>query len=299
MSTQQRTAHLTGFNNGRPGQQPERGSFYAPVGGGAPGILGGPTSGFTLAFTLHNHLLDSGAIWGDGPESAELQFVVGCPGAQGVGNDGWIVLVEDTFDITVGISAAEIVPAEEVYEQDVLVVASYVPDEGLYGGVADQSIVVSSFNGNMDPGSGQEQNFGPHIPGNQFSLLGTAASVILDGEEISGCRWAQLGSFWITPGIPNQRQLQDFVQAAMRAGEVVPAAWAVARTASDLDPAVPDAPTGHHWSANDVDINQGLGGTWTDRIGGVVLERVGTISGVERELSRDPQYYFPNPSGGG
>ena len=40
-------------------------------------------------------------------------------------------------------------------------------------------------------------------------------------------------------------------------------------------------------------VADGAASTWTDRIGGIVLERVGTISGVERELARDPYYYFP------
>lgn len=290
MSTQQRTAHLTGFNNDIPGQLPERGSFYAPVGGGAPGFLGGPASGFTIAFTAFNKYFEGNDIWGDedsqgGTQAQILAICVGDPGT-----DGWQAEIGGTQDIQVLIGDGMLAVGDSgIYEQDILVVVSYIPDASLYGG-NQETLAVSSLNGDMQSGNATGLTT---LPGAQFSLLGTAFD--FQDTNISGCRYAQLGSFWLTPGIPNQLELQDFVQASMMAGEVVPAPWAVARTAANLEPATPDSPTGHHWSANDVDITQGLGGTWTDRIGGVVLERVGTISGIERELARDPYYYFPNP----
>lgn len=292
MSTQHRTAHLTGFNNDEVGQSPERGSYYAPVGGGAPGYLGGPAAGFTVAFSMHNVQYQSGnTIWGDVNDvpGAEGQFIAGAPGAVG---EGWFLSSEETSDYEVGIGSGNvnIGTGTLMQTQDLLIVSSYIPDDSLYGGVG-VTRAVSSLNGEM-VGQGGANTF-TYLPGNEFSLLGTGSALLVDPDALSGCRYAQFGSFWITPGIPDMDQLQSFAQASMKAGEIIPAAWGVARTAANPTPATPDAPTGHHWRAGDVDIDTGLASTWTDRIGGVVLERVGTISGEERALARDPQYYFP------
>lgn len=290
MSTQQRTAHLTGFNNDHVGQVPERGSFYAPVGGGAPGILGGPAAGFTLAFTLYLPSHSGNPIWGDESDFADQEFIAGSPSDTGA---GWFLGSQDSSFLSVALGGSELDMGTggEVSARDLMGVVSYIPDDGLYGG-AGVNRMVACLNGDME-GQDTDSDFAYAGPGADFSLLGTGFAGI-PPDELTGCRYAQFGSFWITEGIPNQNELQSFVQASMKAGEVVPAAWARARTVANPDPVTPDAPTGHHFSANNVNVNAGLGSTWTDRIGGVVLERVGTISGVERALARDPQYTFPS-----
>lgn len=291
MSTQHRTAHVTGFNNDFVGQLPERGSYYAPVGGGAPGFLGGPIGGFSIAFSIHNWSGDGNAIWGsaDTTEGFEAQFIVGAPGAA---SEGWALVNEEGTDMemSIGDSGVEFGAGNSLRTQDLIGVMSYIPDDSLYGGVG-VTRAVSALNGEM---AGQSQVGGlVYFPGNEFSLLGTGSPLYQDPANIAGCRYAQFGSFWLTPGIPDLDQLQDFFQASMEAGELVPAAWPVARTAANPNPAIPSAPTGHHFRAGDVVVGDGLASTWTDRIGGVVLERVGTVSGAERELARDPQYFFP------
>jgi hypothetical protein len=42
---------------------------------------------------------------------------------------------------------------------------------------------------------------------------------------------------------------------------------------------------------NDLDLSQGIGGTWTDRIGGIVLERIGSLNSTARELGRQGSYF--------
>jgi hypothetical protein len=291
MSTQHRTAHVTGFNNDVAGQLPERGSYYAPVGGGAPGFLGGPIGGFTVAFSLHNWAGGGNPVWGDADSipGFEVQFIVGSPGAA---DEGWFLINEEGSDMEMFLGDASVAfgGGGTLETQDLIGVVSYIPDDSFYGG-AGVTHAVSSLNGELE---GQDEVTGlVYAPGTEFSLLGTGSPLLVDPTDVAGCRYAQFGSFWLTPGIPDMFQLQDFLQASMKAGEVVPAAWAPARTAVNPDPETPSSPTGHHFRAGNVVVRDGLASTWTDTIGGVVLERVGTISGAERELARDPQYYSP------
>ncbi len=94
----------------------------------------------------------------------------------------------------------------------------------------------------------------------------------------------------MTEGIPTIDEANDFMSLSMQAGQIIPQAWAPVRTLANPTPDTPDAPTGHHWTASDVNLSQGMGGTWTDRIGGIVLERTGAL-GDAREFAKGHNYF--------
>jgi hypothetical protein len=304
MSSLQRTAHVTGLNNPFPNQYGGPSSVYRPVGGGAPGILAGVPAGFTVAVGLHVPAPEGTDLWAQfGPQASPplafpldvsvpaTEFLVGAFDF-GSGN-GWTIAREgDVIDCAVGtIEAGMADLAGGVLS--IIALASFVADDTPYGGLGDASLGTGS-NGN--PGVDYVVDVNDFLPQAEFVIGGTIDGLlapVADSGLIGGCFRTQLNSFWITEGIPTSDQANDFMAQSMQAGQVIPAAWAPVRTVANPTPATPDAPTGHHWSATDVALSDGLGGIWTDRISGVELERVGFENDDTRERANGHNYFTP------
>lgn len=303
MSSLQRNAHIAGLNNPFANQYPVASSMYRPVGGGAPGILAGVPTGFTIAMGLRVPQALSNDLWAQfGPQSSPPQsFPVAaqipateflCGTFDLLGNNGWI-LASDGGLVTLGVGdTLEVNCADLAFGmQDLIVLASFVGNDGPYGGLGDPAL-VGGYNGDAQVDAIAGANvFAPQA---EFGLGGSpdpGFGTLAPTGIAAGAFRTQINSFWMTAGIPTFVQANEFFQASMEAGQVIPQAWAPVRTAGDPNPASPDSPTGHHWTASDLALSDGLGGTWTDRIGGVVLERVGFASDSARELAAGPNYF--------
>lgn len=301
MSNQQRVSHITGLNTDQSNALPFAGSYYQVQGGGAPGILGGISAGFTVAVALKAFGTDGSVLpWtaaGD-PTRREAtpdeEFVCGAVNASDIESEGWSILIDEgSFMQGIDQGGAgftiEINPGG-----DVIMVITRVADPSLYDPGEGTTPQLSAGINNYIR-TDQEAAQDPYVPGGDFYIGGapdlSGFNAPEDGD-IGGLVNSSLSGVWITPGIPDYDQLADFMLACTQAGEIVPAAWPGVRTASNLTPETPALPTGHYFNARDINPNDGLGGTWIDRIGGVILERVGIISGNERVLARDP--FFAN-----
>jgi len=308
MSTPQHVAHVTGLQNLYPRQVPEPGSLFVPVGGGAPGFLRGTEVGFTLAMGAYLPAYSGGSpieaydppypLAGDPPYAflpPGLEILAQCGEFVDGGADGhgW------NINATLGQIGVEYPDAASVFlttdtqgRPGVIMLCSFVADDSFYGG-AGAGLAVIGVNGQMDTNSIAVPTFSQS---HQFSLGGIIGSPTIEdlAEQgvLSGAKSTMINSFWITPGIPSGAQARSFFDASMEAGRIVPQAWAPARTAADPNPVAPEAPTGHHWDALDVDISQGLGTTWTDRIEGINLELVGASLGDAREVAREEDFYY-------
>jgi len=175
--------------------------------------------------------------------------------------------------------------------RDLIILASFVGDDAVYGG-AGVPVLVSGANGYG--ASDEILGADPFVPQREFVLGGIVAAdiaAIAGGGLVGGSVRQEINSFWITEGIPSFDQVSDFFSQSMQAGQVIPQAWAPVRTAANPNPATPDSPTGHHWTVSDLALVDGIGGTWTDRIGGIVLEREG-VEGDAREIGRGHNYWM-------
>ncbi len=298
MSSLQRTAHVTGLNNAFANQYPEPGSYYRPQGGGAPGILAGPAAGFTVAMGLWLPTKESNDVWmqfepyaagNPGPYDESVPDLELLAGTFNDGiDDGWVFLTGDgDIECQVGDGIVA-VASQEFGICDYILLVSFIGNDTPYGGVGDMQLVSG------DNGVAVDQAIPTtYTPQQEFTLGGTASSFaeqVADTGVVGGALRTQINSLWITEGIPGQEEVAEFFAQSQQAGQIIPQAWAAARTAADPNPETPDAPTGHHWTASDLAISQGIGGTWTDRISGVVLERVG-VEGRARELAKGHNYF--------
>ncbi len=300
MSSLQRTAHVTGlglpFANAYGGE----GSVFQPVGGGAPGILSGPANGFTIAMGLHIPAMQAAEIWAQrepvsplgappyNPALPNVEFLANC-----VGNEdpsaGWSVEV-DSDNVRMFLSGDGFSLAESIVGLDFIVVASFVGDDMPYGGIGEP-LVSGANNGNFEVDEGNPATI--LLPQQQFFLGGTGIDAIGAIAEFGiggGAARTGINSFWMTEGVPDIEQLNDFMELSMQAGQVIPQAWAPPRTDANPAPATPADPTGHHWTASDLDLSLGMGATWTDRISGVVLERIGAL-GNARAYGKGHNYF--------
>lgn len=298
MSQQQRTPHVTGLNNAFQDQWPEPGSFYKVQGGTTPISLAGPVSGFTVALGFYSEINrgDLGTVVnfepvipGSPPPTEERgggqEYLVG---TDGLTADGWGVTMDSATDILFNMGGTSVQSTASLGRPDLIVMASYVPDGTIFGIPGNR--VGICVNGQFI----EDGSFGTYTPVHEFQIGGidnATAAFNAPGGDFVGMRTAQLNSFWITEGVPTLEEALEFMDVSMQAGQVVPQPWAVARTVAAPDPVTPDEPTGHHWSVNDLDLSTGIGGTWTDRIGGIILERIGTLNDSARELGRQPSYY--------
>ena len=301
MSSLQRNAHVTGLNNTFANQYPETGSMYRPVGGGAPGILAGLPAGFTVALGVHQPATLGNNIWNQfGPEeeppSGSFPSDESIPGFELlVGtlsddiNDGWAFVRQGEVIVMQGGDTPVDCADFSNGERDLIVLASFIGDDTPYGGAGDMELVA----GNNGWGRADDVVPTAFNVQTEFVLGGTvaaaAAGIAATGAAAGSLR-TQINSFWITAGIPNFSQMSEFFSQSMQAGQIIPQAWAPVRVAGNLTPETPSSPTGHHWTASDLALVDGIGGTWTDRIGGIVLERVGA-EGEARELGKGHGYW--------
>ena len=287
------------------------GALYVPQGSDpVPGILAGPPAGFTLAIGINLDVNESGVpianyeVPGNGGAELDtrptVEFMVSS--MLNDATDGWM-LVSEAGDIGMGdfggLILARIDDAALLQNPDMIILVSYVADGAPYGAGAN-SLISAAVNGILDVDESAQVATMP--AGQAFALGGinplatqplVDAGLIPDGD-MGGARTTGINSFWITEGIPTGAQARAFFNASMEAGRVIPQAWAPPRTAADPNPATPASPTGHHWDALDADVS--IGGTWTDKISGVVLEMVGSLNEA-REVAVEPDYYYL-PGGG-
>jgi len=306
MSTRQRIAHVTGLNVSEVGWLPQVGASFAIPGGGAPGVLSGPDSGFSVAVGYHLAPSVGNAIWdgrddggaaGDASLSPQVEYLVGSfvtgqlapPRISVRASQG-----ETEAGVSVGLTSA-LLPQDA----DVILLMSFIPDASLYySGWAAESVMQSMVNGDFIRGpSGTDRNFALTGAGENFVIGGLPLNDIGPAPNgvFGGCYNSSISSVWVTPGIPTIRQAVQFMDASMEAGVVVPQPFNPPRQLSGVPTTAPSEPEGCYWNAADLPSQLELGTPWVDRISGLELQLIGTQLGAARVMSRSP-FYTLDPS---
>jgi len=301
MSTRQRIAHVTGLNLADVGRLPQPGASFSIPGGGAPGALGGPESGFSIAVSYHLAPKIGSSLWDAGPQGTPgdttlpplVEFLVSSVGA----NPADVA----RFQVTsgpgasgVGVSSGIMQPASP-QEADVVLLISYVPDSSFYssGWAAINSAQVM-INGEFVTGpNGSDRNFAMDGVGDNFCIGGLSPNQDVSGlvnGDIGGCYNSAISGVWVTPGIPSIDQAVAFMDASMEAGVVVPRPFNPARTQAGVPTTAPDEPQGFYWNAADLPSELALGTPWVDRLSGLELQLLGSQLGAARVISRSPFY---------
>lgn len=308
MSKNQRVAHVTGLNMPFVNTLGGAGSYFAPAGSDqAPGITGGLAEGFSVAFGIYSpaqvspgapfYNLDPFPLTPPPGLSAppELELIASC--FDDTTAQGWAAAVTSGV-LNVSYQTSQVSnPFSAIGPRpDMIVLSSFVRDGEQYGQAPGTTIACIGVNGNMHSFAADFAAVA-FVPGTHFGIGASdvaALSTLATSGGYGGLSRSLLNSFWITEGIPTAQQAQAFFRTSMQAGRVIPQPWAPARTNATPNPVTPSSATGHHWDATDVDISEGIGAPWVDRIGGVELQLTGTFKGTEREVARQGDFYFPN-----
>jgi len=306
MSQRNRVARVSGLNNNYPGQLPAPGSYYAAD--GSPGLTAGPATGFSVAFGIRTPVLVGGDVvgtpWVDpvaeqaglGDPYVALPVVEFIAGAlDTVGATGWgLILDNDAISFFIGDSTISI--DISLRHGEMIGLMSYVPDQSEYPNAIADGLAELALNGTM--GSAAQALNPTYAPaGVDFSIGGVAdATFAADPLTTGGSVRTEITSIWITDGIPTLDEANAFFDASMEAGIVIPQAWAPARTPAEPNPATPGAPTGNYWTADGVNLAEGLGSTWADKLGSADLTRVSPganpVEGDARVAARQPGFWY-------
>jgi hypothetical protein len=307
MSQRNRVARVSGMNNNFPGQLPARSSYYAAA--GSPGLTAGPATGFSVAFGIRPPILIGGDTLGTpwidpvAEEAALADPYIALPQSEFVAGDvdvaaatGWGIIV-GANDINVLVGDTILVVDTTLRHGEMIGLMSFVPDATEYaGGLGAVTLASLAVNGDL-AAAVQASAFGYVAAGTGFSVGGSAdAAFAADPQALGGSVRTEITSLWVTDGIPTLDESNQFFQASMEAGVVIPQAWAPARTVAEPEPEAPESPTGNYWTADGVNLGEGLGSVWSDKIGSADLMRVSPganpVEGDLRVSARQPYFWY-------
>lgn len=297
MSSQAKTAHVTGLNFPNAGWLPRAGASFSIPGGGAPGILSHLADGFTIAVAVHLAPHEGSDIWDNGAGNAQVdpatEFLVGTISE----TTEWQIVAFGGNTIGAVFGASQ--PAAlSVEESDQIVMFSYIPDASLYdAGFAAQNVIQAAVNGDFVRSTlGRDQNFALGAFPGDFCIGGITPSLATafaaaDPTAVGGCSRSGISGVWMTSGVPSIAQARAFMEDSMVAGRLVPRPFNPVRTQAGVQPPPPDSPLGYHWDAADLPSTLALGTPWTDKISGLELQLLGSQVGDAGLFAVDPQYY--------
>jgi len=310
MANKNLVSHITGLNFSY-SDTPRPGSFFQAD--GAPGVLAGPTEGFSVAFGMRPTPKTSVAIASadTSPFTAEDLDEFGLPptsilptaevvaGTHQISSStGWGIGVDaEQIGVQLGSTEFTLDLDNPCLRTDMIVLMSFVGDATEYGGGANTGASIS-VNGALsvlvDASFTYAQSILP------FCIGGSEDPDLAGVVGFGGMADGLLNSLWVTPGIPTIQQANAFFEASMQAGRVIPQRWPGIRTAQDPDPELPDSPTGSFYLAPDAELE--VGGTWTDRLSEVPLTLGGNAAGEPGQLGearfvgRQANYWTADPS---